>query len=76
MRKVYEVHGQEGRCARTEKRDLFTIERLDNNRLRVRAYNTNKDAEKEGMYYDRTFLASETKEIILYGMDGNDFLSI
>lgn len=73
MRKVYEFMAKKEDVLGTEKRDLFTIERLDNNRLRVRAYNTNKDAEKEGMYYDRTFLASETKEIILYGMDGNDF---
>ncbi|MEZ5043786.1 MAG: metallophosphoesterase [Saprospiraceae bacterium] len=72
-RKVYEFMAKKEDVLATEKRDLFLVERLDNKRLRVRVYDSNKDGEKEGVFYDRTFLDGETKEISLYGMDGDDF---
>ncbi len=72
-RKVYEFMATKEDVLGTEKRDLFVVERLQGGHLKVQVYNTNKDGEKEGMFYDRTFLEGETKQIMLYGMDGNDF---
>lgn len=73
MRKVYEYMAKKEDVLGTEKRDLFTIDRLDDDRLHIRVFDTNKDAEEERLYYDRIFLAKETKEVVLYGMGGDDF---
>lgn len=55
----------------TEKRDLFEINRIDQERTQIKVYDTNKDLEKQDLIYERTFLSSDTKEINLYGL-GND----
>ena len=57
----------------TTERDLFEIEQLDRQRLRVRVYDTNSDQEKELLYYERIFLKQETEEISLYALDDEDF---
>ena len=75
-RDMYEYLAKDVDVVGTEKRDLFKIERLDDERTRVRVYDTNKQGEEENMFYDRTFLRSETKEIRIYGLDGGDFFNL
>ena len=58
----------------TTEKDLFEIEQLDDSRLRIRVYDTNSDKEKEMLFYERTFLRSETKEISIYALDDEDFI--
>jgi hypothetical protein len=56
----------------TDKKDLFEITQLDDGQLRVRVYDTNSDHEREMLFYERTFLRNETKEIRIYGLDDDD----
>lgn len=60
----------------TNQRDLFTVERLDAQRTRVRIFDTNKEAEREDLLFERTFLSTETKEISIYGLDDEDIFRV
>lgn len=74
-RRYYELLSRKVDVIGTEKKDLFEVERLDNERTNVRVYDTDSDGDKKDKIFDRTFLASETKEIILYGLDADDFFN-
>lgn len=56
----------------TDKKDLFEVEQLGKDSLRVRVYDTNSDRERELLFYERTFLKGETDEINLYGLEDDD----
>jgi hypothetical protein len=56
----------------TNDQDYFEVERLDDERTRVRVYASNKEGDKKEVFYERTFLTSETREIRLYGLDQED----
>ena len=56
----------------SNKHERFEVERLDNNRTQVVVYKTNKEGEIREELYRRLFYTDETKEIRLFGMDGND----
>ena len=60
----------------TDKHDFFEVERLNDERTRIRLYASNKDGSKEDLLYDRTFLRSETNEVRLYGLDQEDHFHI
>lgn len=61
----------------TDKHEYFKIERLDDEKTRVRVYKMKKKSrEKKHKVYDRTFLRSETKEIRLYGLAGSDWFEL
>ena len=75
-RKYYEFISRNVDVIGTEKRDLFIIDRLDDKQTRIRVYDTNKEGEQQDLYYERTFLAEETKKIILYGLDGDDIFKV
>ncbi|MEO1624892.1 MAG: BamA/TamA family outer membrane protein, partial [Bacteroidota bacterium] len=72
----YELLAREVHVAGTNDRDYFLIERLDDNKMRVRIYETNKKREKKSLYYDRTFLTAETKDVALFGMNDDDYFEI
>lgn len=60
----------------THKRELFQIDRTPE-QTRISLYDINKDGQpKTKPYYDRTFEKSETNEIRLYGLEGNDVYHI
>lgn len=75
-RGYYELQAESVDVIGTDKRDLFLVERLEEGRTRVRVYDTNSKSEKEFKYYDRTFLASETQEVILYGLGSQDVFRV
>jgi hypothetical protein len=75
-RRYYELVSEEVNIIGTLKRDLFLVERLENGRTRVRVYDTNSKSERGLKIYDRTFLASETDEVILYGLTDHDVFQI
>ncbi len=56
----------------TDQKDLFLIERLDKDSIRIRVYDTNSKGEKEELFYDRTFSRKETKEVRMYGLADDD----
>ncbi len=57
--------------------DLFEVKRMENGKVHV-TVSPLKDgaAQKEYQYFDRVFDPAETKEIILYGLDGKDVYEI
>lgn len=60
----------------TNKRDLFIVERLNDELTNVRVYDTNKKGEREGLIFERAFRTAETKEITLYGLDDEDIFEL
>jgi len=57
----------------SDKHELFKIERLNDIETRVRVWKVKKkDRDKKHKMYDRTFRIDETKEIRLWGFDGED----
>jgi hypothetical protein len=56
----------------SNKSELFAITRNEDGSVAVAVYKINKEGEKSDKMYERTFDRSVTKEIRLYGLDGND----
>jgi hypothetical protein len=59
----------------SEKDERIEVYRLNNDSTRVQAYRIS-DKGKNELYYDRTFLRSETKEIRIYGLGGKDLFQL
>ncbi|NBC05792.1 MAG: hypothetical protein GVY26_01205, partial [Bacteroidetes bacterium] len=75
-RRYYELVAKEVDIIGTLKRDLFLVERLGDGKTRVRVYDTNSKSEIGLKIYDRTFLNSETDEVILYGLTDHDVFRV
>lgn len=75
-RRHYEFVSQKVDVMGTDGRELFVVERLNDDSTRVQVFDTNKEAEREKLLYERTFLTQETKEIRLYGLEGEDIFRI
>lgn len=75
-RRHYEFVSRKVDVLGTDGREFFEVERLNDDSTRVSVYDTNKDAEREKLLYERIFLTNETKEIRLYGMQGEDIFRI
>lgn len=71
-RRYYTFRAKKVDVVGTEKRELFEIDRIDQERTHVKVFDTNKELERQDLIYERIFLSSETKEINLYGLDGDD----
>lgn len=56
----------------SDKHELFKINYGDDGRVTVRVFKLKKDGEMDKELYTRTFSEVETKEVRLYGLDGND----
>lgn len=68
----YDFLAKEVNVEGSNKKEYFKVERLDDERTRVRMYKSTKKDKKDKKLYDRTFLRSETKEIRLFGLGGKD----
>ena len=51
--------------------DYFHIQN-DNGGIKLSVYNKNKDGDTTSLNYQRTFTHKETKELFIYGLNGND----
>ncbi|RMF22616.1 MAG: metallophosphoesterase, partial [Bacteroidetes bacterium] len=71
-RRYYEFLSREVDVYGTEDRERFRIERLDDRRTRVRMYELSKKGKEKDLLYDRTFTHGPTREIHIYGLDGDD----
>lgn len=60
----------------TDKRELFEIDRMENYLTRVRIFDINKKGDKQEQVYERIFDSRETKEIHIYGNDGDDIFRL
>jgi hypothetical protein len=56
----------------SNKRERFFIEILDGKSVRIQVYKLSGEGELRENYFDRIFLTSETDEIRLFGMGGDD----
>ena len=56
----------------TEKDDVLRATGLDNGDLHVQVFDADKDGKADEKIYDRVFHSKETKEVVLYGLDGDD----
>ncbi|MHA6246404.1 BamA/TamA family outer membrane protein [Pontibacter sp. CAU 1760] len=56
----------------SDKHERFVINRLDDDRVQVIGYKITKEGEVMQELYNRTFYRNETKEIRIYGRDGED----
>ncbi|HEY8401897.1 MAG TPA: hypothetical protein VIK89_11580 [Cytophagaceae bacterium] len=70
--KYYEILARYVDIYGSNKYEEFIAERLDNNQTKITVYKTNKAGQRVNKIYERTFLKEETKEIRLYGLDGED----
>lgn len=68
----YHFLAKEVRIAISNKHELYLINRLNDEATRVQVFKTKKDGEVMDLLLDRTFYTHETKELWLYGLDGND----
>lgn len=59
----------------TNKADLFQVKRSDGGQTEVFVYQIRNDQPGKLSYY-RKFIKSETKELILYGLDGSDIVEV
>lgn len=56
----------------SNKHERFEVRRVESGRTEVLVYKTSKGGDVRREIYRRTFLSGETKELRLYGLDGND----
>ncbi|MEZ4698993.1 MAG: BamA/TamA family outer membrane protein [Rhodothermales bacterium] len=56
----------------SNKHERFEVHRLDDERTEVVVYSITRKGETRSEMYRRTFLRSETREVVLYGLDGDD----
>lgn len=60
----------------TDKKELFLIENMSPEKLRITVHKISKKGNTEQVIYDRIFRADETKEVRIYGMDDDDQFTI
>lgn len=60
----------------SDKHEHFKVERLQNGGVKVKVRKMKSDGDKKRTMFERTFKYDETKEIRLYGFDGNDEFEI
>src|SRR5690606_13286513 len=62
----------------SNKHEYFEVKRLENGNVDVKVYKKKKteSGPMDELLFDRTFVKGETKEIRLYGLDGNDVFQL
>ena len=60
----------------SDKHELFDVNYLANGNISLKIFKQTKEGVLKQEIYDREFDASDTKEIRLYGLDGNDVFSV
>lgn len=75
-RNLYLSLAKEVSITGTNASDCFEIQILSDTLLQISGYELKKSGQKGRRLYHRTFYASETKKILLYGLDGDDRFEI
>lgn len=75
-RAFYLLNAEKVDIVGTNDEDGFEVEHLDTERTRVRMYDLETKDDKRKLVYERTFNASETKELVLYGSSEEDVFEI
>ncbi|HEX7846284.1 MAG TPA: BamA/TamA family outer membrane protein, partial [Chitinophagaceae bacterium] len=72
----YHFLSKEVNITGTSQKEVFEVVRLNNDSTLVTVYHVNEETERREEVYQRVFLRSETNEIRLYGLGGDDKFSI
>ena len=75
-RDFYEYRSKKVDITGTDKKDLFEIECFGEDIFKISVYDTNKRGEKENLTFERSFTADVTRELRLYGLQGDDIFRI
>lgn len=70
--KYYEHISAYVNVAGSDKHERFIVNRLNDQETQVTVYKITKEGELRDTLYKRTFYTNETKELRLYGLDGED----
>lgn len=60
----------------SNKKELFEVIRQDKDTTVIKLFKIDKKGNTDKLLYHRRFITSETKEISLYGLDGNDIFKV
>ncbi len=60
----------------SHKREHFIIESFPGDSVKVQVYKLKKDGKQDDRYYNRTFYADETNELLLFGLGSEDLFEI
>ncbi|HEY0356644.1 MAG TPA: hypothetical protein VGC29_10590, partial [Flavisolibacter sp.] len=75
--KYYKFIAQEVEIVGSELNEFFQVKKLSEDAVQVNVFDLNKKGEpKDSPYYSRTFYASQTDEINIYGLKGNDIYRV
>ena len=72
MMEYYEFLSKEVSIVGSNQRELFTINKLPENKVHVTLHKIDKDNHISSKIYDRVFDKDETKELMIYGLAGRD----
>lgn len=76
-REYYKYLAKKAFILGSNERELFEINRLNNNETQINVYKINKENEvKKDPIYSRTFKRGETKAITIYGLDKTDVYTV
>ena len=75
-REQYLFLAKEVEVTGSDKHEYFLVEHISETETKVTVLKRKKDGELKGVIYERTFKADETKEIRLYGLDGEDVFEV
>jgi len=76
--RYYGLLAREVEVVGSNKHESFEVERLENGNVRVEMYKKNKEGSfvADAPLYSREFIRKETREVHLYGLDGNDIFTV
>lgn len=74
--KYYQVLAKEVNIVGSDKHELFKVTRINENETKVEVWKIQKDEDVKKKLYERTFYTNETKEIRLYGLEGEDIFEV
>jgi hypothetical protein len=72
----YTALAKEVNIVGSNKHEYFNVIRQDKDTTLINVYKIDKKAQHDKLLFQRRFITSETKEIRLYGLDGNDIFEI
>ncbi|WP_347839702.1 BamA/TamA family outer membrane protein [uncultured Draconibacterium sp.] len=75
-RELYLYLSKRVNIAGTERRDLFEINRINDEETTINVYHIKKDDTKGKQIYQRTIKTNETREVVCYGLDEEDRFEI
>ena len=75
-KELYLFISKEVEVVGSDKHEYFTVEHLPGGNTKVTVRKRKKDGELEQTLFERTFKPHETKEVRLYGLDGEDVFEV